>query len=107
MKKSELVKLIRETIREETNTKYFSDQDLAKLKPTARKASTEIYNEFKSEFESGKLDKTKYDVEGILTFINTWANWYNMDVASIIKYWDWREHTQDLGLEEKESWRFK
>lgn len=77
------------------NEGFYSSSDIKKLKDFAEKVSNEIIDEYE---DNKKFDEDEYSAEEMFNYISEWGEDNDMKATDVIKEFDWRSLTQELGL---------
>jgi hypothetical protein len=80
---------------------FFTTSELQELRDFAEEVSDEIMRAYEKDFDSKKrgLDEKDYTPEAIFNYISEWGADNDMTVDEIQDEFNWRELTQELGLE--------
>lgn len=77
------------------NEGFYSSSDIKKLKDFAAEVSEEIID---ANDHNKKFDEDEFSAEEMFNYISEWGEDNDMKVADVIKEFDWRTLTSELGL---------
>lgn len=77
------------------NEGFYSSSDIKKLKDFAAEVSEEIID---ANDHNKKFDEDEFSAEEMFNYISEWGEDNDMKATDVIKEFDWRSLTQELGL---------
>jgi hypothetical protein len=77
------------------NEGFYSSSDIKKLKDFAAEVSEEIID---ANDHNKKFDEDEFSAEEMFNYISGWGEDNDMKAADVIKEFDWRSLTSELGL---------
>ena len=77
------------------NEGFYSSSDIKKLKDFAAEVSEEIID---ANDHNKKFDEDEFAAEEMFNYISGWGEDNDMKAADVIKEFDWRSLTSELGL---------
>jgi hypothetical protein len=77
------------------NEGFYSSSDIKKLKDFAAEVSEEIID---ANDHNKKFDEDEFSAEEMFNYISDWGEDNDMKAADVIKEFDWRSLTSELGL---------
>lgn len=96
------IKLFEEFVNEAPYSAWlkYSAKDIKKLKEFAEEVSSEIIDAYEDDFDrkSKNINANDYTPEQMFEYISDWGRSNDMKADDVIKEFDWKSLTAELGL---------